>query len=92
MKLIDLFGGPPVRKRLKKRAHAYTMASVVWLFFSAIGFVCLVTGWLDISHGRILLGIVLLGVQGLLALIAIYYWRYEKPSEVDFYETNGEIG
>lgn len=47
MKFAKYFRGEAIRKRLKAKAHAMTMAAGVWLFFSLMGIALIIVGILD---------------------------------------------
>jgi hypothetical protein len=91
MKLAHLLLGKPIRKTLKVKAHAMTMAAAVWLFFSLIGLTFFIMGWLDHEFGLCALGGLALLIQALFVYYAVQYWKSEKAREVDFYETDASI-
>ena len=91
MKLAHLLLGKPIRKKLKPKAHAMTMAAAAWLFFSLIGLALIAMGLIDHEYGLCALGALALLIQALLIYYAVQYWKREKEQEVDFYETEAGI-
>lgn len=81
-----------IRKRLKTKAHAMTMAAAVWLFFSLIGLAMIVVGILDRDYTMCALGVLAWIIQFILIHWAVQYWRHEKETEVDYYQTDLDVG
>jgi len=78
-------------REVKVKAHAYTMAAVVMLFFSLFAVLGVKIGIKERDTGALLLGLGTLVLHGYLVGCAIYYFRKEKAKSVAWSETEADI-
>ena len=80
------------RREVKVKAHAYTMASVVMLFFFPFAVFGVVSGIKEGDVGAFMFGLCVLVLHGYLVGCAIHYFRKEKAKSVVWIETEADIG
>jgi hypothetical protein len=75
---------PLPKARFKKKAHLFTLLSVVWVFFSLFGLFFWSQYFRFHTDVADLIAAVLLWVlQVLFVVLAVLFWFHEKPTEYE---------
>ncbi len=73
-------GNTPEDMCFKKKAHAFTLLSAIWVFFSLFGLFF----WMEYFKRNsttfdLVAACVLWGLHILFISLAVHFWRHEKP-------------
>lgn len=86
-----IYGKDPARMFIKKKAHAFTILTVVWCFFSLIAVMFYREGRAGRDEAGVYVAIVAWSLHLLILSLTIWLWLKETPKEVDVIETSADI-